>query len=171
MCGIYGAVMRPGEEPRPSLLHAMGERLAHRGPDGDGMVIRGRVGLGCRRLAVIDVCVGGSRSGFAGIAKLVPGTRLVVEGEGMRVEPFWDLLPGLAAPPVVDDFEPAAAVLRCELERAVDAALVSDVPVGVFLSGGLDSTAIAAIARRRLGAELNTFTVAFDAPGFDERDH
>src|SRR2546426_4731070 len=59
MCGIYGAVMRPGEEPRPALLHAMGERLAHRGPDGDGMVIRGRVGLGCRRLAIIDVVGGG----------------------------------------------------------------------------------------------------------------
>src|SRR5262249_4836216 len=51
------------------------------------------------------------------------------------------------------------------------AALVSDVPVGVFLSGGLDSTAVAAIARSRVGSSLDTFTLGFDVPGFDERDH
>jgi hypothetical protein len=53
----------------------------------------------------------------------------------------------------------------------VEAALVSDVPVGVFLPGGLDSSSVAAIARRVVGPDLETFTVAFDVPGFDERDY
>ena len=50
------------------------------------------------------------------------------------------------------------------------AALTSDVPVGVFLSGGLDSTAITALARPHVH-ELATFALGFDVPGFDERDH
>src|SRR5206468_10047641 len=46
--------------------------------------------------------------------------------------------------------------------------LVSDVPVGVFLSGGLDSTALVALASRYAGNELRTFCISFDDPKFDE---
>ena len=81
------------------------------------------------------------------------------------------MAPFLAAPPLALDLETAARGLRRELERAVDAALVSDVPVGVFLSGGLDSTAVAAIARDRVGPGLDTFTLGFEESSFDERDH
>jgi asparagine synthase (glutamine-hydrolysing) len=49
--------------------------------------------------------------------------------------------------------------------------MMSDVPLGIFLSGGLDSTAIAALARAAFGPSLNTFAVGFDEPGFDERTH
>src|SRR5262249_37781876 len=55
--------------------------------------------------------------------------------------------------------------------RSVDACLVSDVPVGVFPPGGPDSTAVAAIVRRKLGRPLETFTLGFDVPSFDERDY
>src|SRR5881392_3738248 len=64
----------------------------------------------------------------------------------------------------------AAAQLRAHLVRAVRAALVSDVPLGVFLSGGLDSTAVTAVTRS-VGGELNTFALGFAERGFDERDH
>jgi asparagine synthase (glutamine-hydrolysing) len=115
--------------------------------------------------------VAGTRTAFADIARIDPGTRLVLDRRGSRVESFWDIAPFLAEPPLCLDLDSAARTLRAELERAVDAALVSDVPLGVFLSGGLDSSSVAALARRRLGPDLDTFTVAFDVPGFDERRH
>jgi asparagine synthase (glutamine-hydrolysing) len=57
VCGIYGE-LTTGEDVDPTSLARMGATLAHRGPDGDGHVIAGRVGLGCRRLAIIDVAGG-----------------------------------------------------------------------------------------------------------------
>src|SRR4029077_14377292 len=145
-----------GSEPKALLATGLVD------PEADGTALGDYLRTGC---------ISGSRSGFARIAKLAPGTRLVVEGESMRVEPFWDLTPGLAGPPVALDFQSAARALRRELERAVDAALVSDVPVGGFLSGGLDSTAVAAIARERVGSGLDTFTLGFEESSFDERAH
>ena len=59
---------------------------------------------------------------------------------------------------------------RSALEECVGRHLVSDVPVGIFLSGGIDSTVLLALARRALGeeAEIRTFSVGFDDPAFDE---
>jgi asparagine synthase (glutamine-hydrolysing) len=59
---------------------------------------------------------------------------------------------------------------RGALEESMQRHLVSDVPVGIFLSGGIDSTAILALARQQLGAqaELRTFSIGFDDPEFDE---
>ncbi|MFM8887853.1 MAG: asparagine synthase (glutamine-hydrolyzing) [Chthoniobacterales bacterium] len=59
---------------------------------------------------------------------------------------------------------------RGALEESMHRHLVSDVPVGIFLSGGIDSTAVLALARQQLGAqaELRTFSIAFDDPEFDE---
>ncbi len=59
--------------------------------------------------------------------------------------------------------------LEATLEQAVAEHLVSDVPVGVLLSGGIDSSTVAALAARRVG-RLKTFTVVYDDPAYDERD-
>src|SRR5207344_3389305 len=54
------------------------------------------------------------------------------------------------------------------LERAVKRRLMADVPLGVFLSGGIDSTAVAALAARHTGADrLGTFSIGFNEPSFD----
>src|SRR6185295_10592630 len=55
MCGIYGMLLRAGDAPPRSALVRMANELVHRGPDGDGMMLRGPAALGCRRLAIIDV--------------------------------------------------------------------------------------------------------------------
>jgi asparagine synthase (glutamine-hydrolysing) len=62
--------------------------------------------------------------------------------------------------------------LRHVLDQAVGRRLVSDVPLGVFLSGGVDSSTVAAIASRQLGAgKLATFSIGFEEAGFDESSH
>jgi len=297
MCGIYGMVGAGAE----TVLPRMSAALVHRGPDGDGWAVRGAGGVGCRRLAIIDVAGGaqplanetgdvivvcngeiynsaplrsalqsrGHRfrtrsdaevlphlyedegldfvhaldgmfalalwdarrgrlvlardrmgekplyhattaagflfasepkallasghagrepdwtalaaylrtgyvpnpaSAFAAIQKVPPGGRLVLEGESARADRYWEVAPFLAAPPLPLGLDDAAAELRAHLVRAVRAALVSDVPLGVFLSGGLDSTAVTAVTRS-VGGELNTFALGFAERGFDERDH
>jgi asparagine synthase (glutamine-hydrolysing) len=302
MCGIYGAVARGALGIDGAVFERMADALVHRGPDGDGRVVRGPVALGCRRLAIIDVAGGaqplrnenddvlvvcngeiynhavlradlaarGHRfrtrsdaeviphlyeergldfldaldgmfglalwdartgtlvlardrlgekplfysatpdgflfaseatallatglvdrtadgaalgaylragyvsapdSAFTAIRKLPPGGRLVLQGEGVRIDRYWNVVPLLAGRAAPLDLSDATVQLRGHLRRAVEAAMVSDVPLGVFLSGGLDSTAVAALARAAAGPSLNTFALGFDERGFDERDH
>src|SRR5215475_10155975 len=106
-------------------------------------------------------------SAFTGIANLPPGGRLVHDAGGVRLHRYWEAASWCGAPAL--DLDPVAAAMqvRAELARSVEAALMSDVPLGVFLSGGLDSTAIATLARPHVG-ELATFSIGFDVPGFDE---
>lgn len=110
--------------------------------------------------AVIETLVapalsGVERSPFAGIRYLPPGHVARFDAEGLCVRPYfsWRFEPDDEASP-----EEHAARLTPLLEEAVTGALRADVPIGVFLSGGLDSTALAALARRALPA----FTVTFD---------
>jgi asparagine synthase (glutamine-hydrolysing) len=58
MCGIYGVVARGAGGIDGAVLERMAGALVHRGPDGDGRVVRGPVSLGCRRLAIVDVAGG-----------------------------------------------------------------------------------------------------------------
>jgi asparagine synthase (glutamine-hydrolysing) len=109
---------------------------------------------------------------FRGIHKLAAGHRLQwSRAEGVRVERYWQPsfdMRGAAAP---DGEAGWIEGLRRHIIRAVDAHRVSDVPIGAFLSGGLDSSVIVA-ALRECGAEgLQTFCIGSDHPSFDERPH
>jgi asparagine synthase (glutamine-hydrolysing) len=98
------------------------------------------------------------------VRKLPPGTALTVR-DG-RIEKTWTFydLPYRQEP--VDWPELDAAVqVRKYLQQAVDRQLVSDVPVGAFLSGGLDSSSVVALAQRRLGRQrMQCFTIGFEDP-------
>ena len=297
MCGIVGNVMaRADRRPDPHVLQRMAARIAHRGPDDQGFVVRGRAGLGMRRLKIIDLETGrqpmtgedgstwvvlngeiynyreltrrltaaGHRfttvsdtetivhgwesrgvdmlddlEGMFAIAvwdestetlflardrlgikplyyatlsdqlvfaselkalvahpevsreldpvalseylayeyvpaprailqrvrKLAAGHWLTYTNGRVKVEPYWDV-----ANVHPQGFTEAQAVesLRTLLDTVVREHMVSDVPLGVFLSGGIDSSAVAAFAARHLNGHLKTFSIGFDDVSFDE---
>jgi asparagine synthase (glutamine-hydrolysing) len=99
-----------------------------------------------------------------GVSKLEAGTVLVLEQGRVAVRPWWQLVPHAMAETL--PYAEAVRELRRRLEHAVRSRLVSDVPLGIFLSGGIDSSAIAALAAKQ-GA-LETFSIGFDEASFDE---
>ena len=101
----------------------------------------------------------GERTMFAGVRKLLPGHALTLDEDGVRVREYCSIFDVEA---VEDDYATAVERVRGLLERAVRDHLVSDVPVGVFLSGGIDSSAITAFAARHYGGRLKTFSAGFD---------
>ncbi len=291
MCGIAGFITRAGTKARPEDLKAMTDRMVHRGPDDEGFFTDGRVGLGMRRLAIIDVagghqpmsnedgtmtvvfngeiynyrelqsalegkghhfqtssdtevivhayeqygrdCLryfngmfafalydgrqkalwlvrdrlgikplyyGGSDSAFffssdlgafpwplrqrvnrdaliayfghgyvptpqtiyAGVRKLPPGHSLWVNNGTSTLHRYWDI------PAFETAFISAVQAeeqLRGLLEDAVSLQLRSDVPLAVMLSGGLDSSAITAMAAEHAGQPVTTFTIRFTGKG------
>ena len=305
MCGICGVIHFDGKPVERDLLTAMNERLAHRGPDGDGYFIDGGVGLAMRRLKIIDIAgsdqplgnedesvvlifngeiynyralrrqlmarghrfktdgdgetiahlyeeyggdglkhlrgmfalalwdsrrrrlllardrfgqkplyyyagrevfvfaseikailahpavprvsrfeaedglalaeylsfgyVPAPRTAFAGIRMLEPASGLHVEGAGALEEGrYWEL-PALAPPDPAAKAEAYVGDLRERLGEAVRLRLVSDVPLGAFLSGGLDSSLIVAFARRASNSAIKTFSIGFAGDdSFDE---
>jgi len=113
------------------------------------------------------------RTLFRGILKLPPASRLVADAGGVGdPRPYWDLRfppAGEAAPVGLDE---AAEKVRALLAAAVRKRLVADVPLGVLLSGGVDSAAVAALMARLVPGRVRTFTVGFEGDKFfDERPH
>jgi asparagine synthase (glutamine-hydrolysing) len=110
----------------------------------------------------------GEETLFEGIYKLLPGHLLVYEDGQVATRQYWDV-PLDAAP---DAPAPAGrewvARFRALLEESVRLRLMADVPLGMFLSGGLDSSAIAAIMARQIDRPLQTFSVAFQEEAFSE---
>ncbi len=104
----------------------------------------------------------GSRTLFDGVRRLLPGHRLTFNRDSCATTAYWSLAD---VAPVRDTVDTATETTRGLLAAAVDSHLVSDVPVGVFLSGGVDSSAITALASSRYAGRLQTFAVGFDFDG------
>jgi asparagine synthase (glutamine-hydrolysing) len=104
----------------------------------------------------------GTSTPLVGVSKLLPAHRLVVERGVVRVERYWEL----PHPDVdgrrrgVDPREYAEQLIR-ELDESVRLRLMSDVPLGAMLSGGLDSSVIVALMARNMSEPVQTFSVAF----------
>ncbi len=105
------------------------------------------------------------RTAFAGVAQLPPGGLLVWEDGAIVAQRSW-WAPGYDAA----DGAPTPDDLSQLLADAVRLRLRADVPVGTYLSGGLDSSLITALAQRASDHELRTFSVAFHDARYDERD-
>ncbi len=108
----------------------------------------------------------GERTLYGAVRELLPGHHLRIDTNGMSASAFWQVED---VRPSRDDLETATRRVREHLEAAVCRHLVSDVPVGVFLSGGIDSSSIVAFASRHAPGRLATFSVGFDFDkGVDE---
>jgi asparagine synthase (glutamine-hydrolysing) len=106
------------------------------------------------------------RTGLVGVWKLPPAHGMVVElGKGIRQWEYWD--PSDVAPR--DSRREAAESVRRVLGEAVKSHLVSDVPVGSFLSGGLDSSVVTALMAEAQAEPVRAITIGFREAGFDER--
>lgn len=106
------------------------------------------------------------RTIFEGVSELPPGHSAILENGDLRVYPYWTL-----------DYNPSRELVKEEeagealLELLLDATRIrlrSDVPVGAYLSGGLDSTVIAALVQKLGKTHLKTFSIAFEDKDFDE---
>jgi asparagine synthase (glutamine-hydrolysing) len=106
------------------------------------------------------------RSAFEGVAQLPPGTVMRVRGRELQVTRYWDL--DLTDFDRSLDEKQALGRLGELLEDAVRLRLRADVPVAAYLSGGIDSSLISAIAQSQLGGTLSTFSVAFTDARYDE---
>ncbi len=106
-----------------------------------------------------------------GVNKLPPGHFLLVEGSDTRLERYWDLRLDKSEPVSTRTVAECSAEVRQLLYDAVKMELIADVPVGVLLSGGIDSSAVAAMMARASTRPVPSFSVAFDDPSFDESSH
>lgn len=113
------------------------------------------------------------RTAFKDIYELPPGHYLQVDSNGLTIRRYWEIRfptaelsesPGNNVVPLEHYMEELS-------EKLIDATRIrlrADVPVGAYLSGGLDSSLIAYMVRHFTGAKLDTFSIAFDDPGYDE---
>jgi len=105
------------------------------------------------------------RTMFEGVEELPPGHSMSVRDGRVEIRQYWQ--------PSFEPMETRSEAeyveeLRALLADAVRLRLRSDVPVGAYLSGGLDSSVTSALAQRAVGGRLRTFSIAFDDPRFDE---
>ncbi len=127
-------------------------------------------------------CVPSPWSIYRGIRKLSPGCWLTVDASGHESEGrYWDLRDtvrtgaegrgrGAAQPNAQSDREAVDSLERL-LSQAIDGQMLADVPLGAFLSGGVDSSVIVALMARRGGSRVRSFTIGFREEGFDEAVH
>lgn len=108
------------------------------------------------------------RTMFAGVSELPPGHVLVVEDGQLTSHRYWGLQ-FCPDPPGMRREEEYGAELRALLVDATRLRLRADVPVGAYLSGGLDSSVTTAIVRHYTGNTMETFSVAFTDAAYDER--
>ena len=105
--------------------------------------------------------VSGDETFFRGVRKLLPGHVLTWSAEkGIRTRRYWEV-PAPSSDGSDLSFEAQARDLRARLEASVESHLMSDVPLGVFLSGGLDSSALAAMMSRQVRDPIQSFSVGF----------
>jgi asparagine synthase (glutamine-hydrolysing) len=108
---------------------------------------------------------------YRGVRKLPPGHAMRVQNGQTTVWRYWDPVPIAAGPRLALSEADALTELETLLRTAVRGQMIADVPLGAFLSGGIDSTLIVSLMVELSNIPVRTFTVGFDVPEFDESKH
>lgn len=109
---------------------------------------------------------------MAFIHKLPSGNYMILKNGSLTIKNYWSpvQIAHTYSKEMVLDYKVAKAMLKKHLECAVKKRMISDVPLGVFLSSGIDSSIIAAIAQKVANIPINTFTIGFDIPEYNEAE-
>lgn len=105
---------------------------------------------------------------FKGVQQVPPGHYLIATPSGIRIHKYWDLNYPQEAQESKASESSVVESLRSKLLESVQTRLRSDVPVGVYLSGGVDSCAILGMASQLMDDKIDSFTLSFDDKGYDE---
>jgi asparagine synthase (glutamine-hydrolysing) len=164
---------RAGEKPlfygRAGRSFLFGSELkamsAH--PDWQGSVDRDVLALYLRHAYVPDPhCI------YKGFHKLAPAHWVeIVDGQAGTPQCYWSLDAVVQAPRRDDGDGPLLDELEHRLREAVALRMDADVPLGAFLSGGIDSSTIVALMQTQTSRPIQTFTIGFDVPGYNEAEH
>ncbi len=112
---------------------------------------------------------------YEGVNKLPPGTILVARADAEpELRPFWSLADAVRAGQAArfaGSEDDAVAELDALLGDAVRRRMIADVPLGAFLSGGIDSSTVVALMQAKSARKVRTFTIGFREPGYNEAEH
>ncbi|MBM4340563.1 MAG: asparagine synthase (glutamine-hydrolyzing) [Deltaproteobacteria bacterium] len=113
--------------------------------------------------------VSGENTLFKGVKSLLPGHSMVLKDGAIRMNEYWSPFPKEAEKNI--SFETAAEELSWLIKDSVKKQMISDVPLGTFCSGGVDSSLVTAVATRLMNKPINTFSVGFYEDGYDETSY
>jgi asparagine synthase (glutamine-hydrolysing) len=152
--GVWGGTFLFASEPKVLLAHPL---------------VRPKLNLNALRQYLSFDYVPAPLSIYEGIHKLPAAHQLIIEDGRVDVRPYWRLSYKKREP--VPSVEEATEQLRELLADSVRLRLVSDVPLGVLLSGGVDSSTVAALAVRASSEAVKTFSISFAESSFDESQY
>lgn len=160
-----------GSGERRTLLFASDLAALHAHPDFAPAIDPAAVALLTRFGHIPD-----PRSIYHGVAKLLPGTRLTIGADGGESrQVFWDSLTEYTAAAGQGRFAGSAEDAVDETERLLGAAVVrqsvADVPLGTFLSGGIDSSLVTALLQKHSSRPVKSFSIGFTEAAYDESAH
>ncbi|KQB09450.1 asparagine synthase (glutamine-hydrolyzing) [Vibrio metoecus] len=133
----------------------------------------GEIDKGCVSLLMQHGYIPGRRSIYKDIERLAPGTSVTINiATGAIVhKQYWSLDEIVSQPQSIEHENVHLAALETQLLETIEQQMLSDVPLGAFLSGGVDSSLICALMQERSSQPIQTFSIGFDDPKYNEAIH
>lgn len=108
---------------------------------------------------------------YRGIRKLPPAHAMLVEGERVTQWRYWDPSALAVGPRLALTEAEATERLEVLLRQSITGQMIADVPLGAFLSGGIDSSLVVSLMTELASGQVKTYTIGFAVPGYDEAEH